>query len=636
MTIILLILAIGFLVVGHLFKVYRWQQFIEIYEKPKTNNLMQALSLGYIINFIIPFRIGDLFRAWYAGRKMKNGISFSLATVIVDRVLDILCVAIFFGIFYLVGFQDYQIKDSALFYIIGGITLILLIFLAFKFSKFIKILTKKIASIFNSNIELKILKVSWFGINAFKDIALKLKKKALILNTILMWGGYLTSYTLFSLVLDRLGYNFNFLDIFVSLFSKSTIDISMASVLSDFSNSLSLVMVGYITAPLIILLLISFIPKFNLLKKDKKQSEKHYLELLPHINIQDKLVFLEAYFSGESRNYFKNYLKLNQDISIIQDYSAGSNATTLLCVKNDRTFFRKYAIGKDNDKLYEQILWLKNHQKDLPLTEIIDIKKGKDYCCYDMPYNNRALSCFNYIHSTPIEKGWKVVKTALDDINKYLHTKNIRSADDDTINEYIDKKITKNLEKIENGVYIKPLLKYDNIFINGKKYYNLSHFKKYLSSDYLYNVFKEDQYSDIHGDLTIENIICLNDSEKYYIIDPNTGNLHDSPFLDYSKLLQSLHGGYEFYMNTKSIEIIDNNLNYLFTKSVVYDVIFKKYHEYLESKFSYAEVKSIFFHEIVHWLRLMPYKIEKNGQRAVLFYAGLIIVLNEIIEMYGD
>ena len=62
-------------------------------------------------------------------------------------------------------------------------------------------------------------------------------------------------------------------------------------------------------------------------------------------------------------------------------------------------------------------------------------------------------------------------------------------------------------------------------------------------------------YSDIHGDLTIENLICRRESEKekdYYIIDPNTGNVHDSPNLDYSKLLQSLHGGYEFLMNTKT------------------------------------------------------------------------------------
>ena len=48
----------------------------------------------------------------------------------------------------------------------------------------------------------------------------------------------------------------------------------------------------------------------------------------------------------------------------------------------------------------------------------------------------------------------------------------------------------------------------------------------------------------------IENIICTRNADgedDFYIIDPNTGNVHDSSNLDYGKLLQSIHGGYEFY-----------------------------------------------------------------------------------------
>ena len=56
--------------------------------------------------------------------------------------------------------------------------------------------------------------------------------------------------------------------------------------------------------------------------------------------------------------------------------------------------------------------------------------------------------------------------------------------------------------------------------------------------------------------------------------------------------------------------------------------------DYLNKKFDRDKVKSIFFHEIIHWFRLMPYKIEKNGQRSVLFYAGLIIVMNDVIKEF--
>lgn len=47
-------------------------------------------------------------------------------------------------------------------------------------------------------------------------------------------------------------------------------------------------------------------------------------------------------------------------------------------------------------------------------------------------------------------------------------------------------------------------------------------------------------------------------------------------------------------------------------------------------------MRSIYFHEIIHWLRLMPYKIEKTGKRALIFYAGLLMLLKDIIETYGD
>ncbi len=188
---------------------------------------------------------------------------------------------------------------------------------------------------------------------------------------------------------------------------------------------------------------------------------------------------------------------------------------------------------------------------------------------------------------------------------------------------------------IEKSKCIRELLKYDTLIINGKEYKNIQHFKKYLTYEYLYGVFKNDTYSDIHGDLTIENIICMPNS-KYYLIDPNTGNIHDSANLDYAKLLQSLHGCYEFLMNIKDIDITNNIINYLNTQSLSYKNIYAKYSEYLDNKFTKEQTKSIYFHEIVHWLRLLPYKIKKDDRMAVLFYCGLIIILNDIIGKYEE
>ena len=72
----------------------------------------------------------------------------------------------------------------------------------------------------------------------------------------------------------------------------------------------------------------------------------------------------------------------------------------------------------------------------------------------------------------------------------------------------------------------------------------------------------------------------------------------------------------------------------MINRSVSYDALYEKYRAYLFEKFEKEQVKSIYYHEIVHWLRLMPYKLEKNGKNAVIFYIGLIMVMNDVVKMF--
>ena len=56
----------------------------------------------------------------------------------------------------------------------------------------------------------------------------------------------------------------------------------------------------------------------------------------------------------------------------------------------------------------------------------------------------------------------------------------------------------------------------------------------------------------------------------------------------------------------------------------------------MREHFAKERVKSIYYHEIIHWLRLMPYKIEKNGKRVLLFYAGMLMVMNDVINNFEE
>ena len=635
MNIIFLIVAIITLSLAHFIKILRWRLFIEIYEEPRNRNLIQALSLGYLINLFFPFRIvGDFFRAIYSGKKMKNSYSLSFSTVIVDRILDIITVGILFYIFYVFSIYNKQIEKSFRFYMLFSVLIISLIILFYFFKRYIKIISFKVASLFNTTIELNILKFMWALIWNFKDIFLKINKFKILIITTLMWLLYTFSYYLFSLFLLSQNYNFKLIDIFFLLFSKDIFGMDFLLI----EKKVSMFFYIYMVVPIIIMLLIS---KFFMLKTYSKKNHREvedYFNLFPNQDNKEKLEFLRKYFLDKDKSYIDNYLKINQKITIIRDFSAGSNATTMLCMKKDEIFYRKYSF-EDIEKLYEQVEWIiENKKRKLPLPEIIRKEKTNKYCYYDMLYKPSSIPLFEYIHSTPFEETWEMIENILKKLEEVLYTNKLRKADTESINKYIDLKVRDNITKIYDSRILKKLLRYDEVIINGKSYKNLSYYLKYLSKEYLYNIFKDDIYSDIHGDLTIENIICnLNTmEEKYYIIDPNSGNIDNSANLDYAKILQSIHGGYEFMMRTYDISVEENQINFLFIKSQAYSYLYKKLNEYMNSKFEKEKIRSIYFHEIVHWLRLMPYKLKKDGKRALIFYSGLLMVLNDVIEKYGD
>lgn len=633
----ILVLAIILVCIAHVMRTLRWELFVKTYEKPNTKNLLQSLSIGYFINSFIPFKAGDLVRAWISGRKMKNGRGFALATVIVDRYLDILVVGILFAIFSAFNLDS---ADSVWFYMFLAVGVLAVTLLVYILRGYVKKILKNIAGIFNARIEIRLLRFFWSLIWSFKDIFKKISKTQLLLETLGMWILYLTSYYCFAAFLSHQGSNMNWLDVFYMLFTKNSIHVGSLGAITVTQGMLNTQMIWtgiYLFAPIVILFVISLCLKSK--NDGSVDSEESYLNLIPQLDEDERRNFLETYFSNERREYIESYLKINQNILIIRDYSAGSNATTMLCMNNGKNFFRKYAFGADGDKLYQQIEWLQRFKDIIPLPDIMQYQKQDNFCYYDMPYDSQAVGLFDYAHSMPKENAWKFIKKATECLENSLYKVNQRPADKATIDEYIKSKVNKNLDKIMNAKYLKRLMEYDEIIINGRSFHNLPYYLPYLSEERLYDIFKNDTYSEIHGDLTIENIICTRNADgddDFYIIDPNTGNVHDSSNLDYGKLLQSIHGGYEFLMATKNVSIERNRINFVFTKSEAYTYLYDMLDKYMREHFEEERVKSIYYHEIIHWLRLMPYKIEKNGKRVLLFYAGMLMVMYDVVNNFEE
>lgn len=631
------LLSILLLLVGHAFRLLRWEQFVRIYERPQRGTMLRGMAGGYAINTILPLHLGDVFRAVFVGRRMKSGVGFALATVIMDRFLDVWFVALGFGAFVLLGQGGESARAAARYYLLFAVLLAVALVVVVVLRDGIKRICLAVCGIFNDTLKLDGMVFCWSMINTFKDLR-RINLVRLGLNTVLMWVAYLGSYTALAASMTAAGQPMGLVDVFDALFGQSAGDLRVVlpgGVLDGAPAAACAGMIAWYLVPLVLMWLATRLPEkvrgaVNQATAAAPAGES-YLNLLPQADPQDRAVFLSQYFGLQNKTWVDRFLQMNQDITILQDFSAGSNATTMLCMDKTRTFYRKYAFGADGQKLAEQLHWLRAQQDRLPLCEILRTGEDADCCWYDMTYDPQAVGMFRYLHSNPVEKSAAVLHQVLDTLEEKLYRPTAVPPDPEKIRQYIAKKVDGNLQKLREARTLHDLMEYPTVWINGKEYKNLNQLDWLFAHDRLQGLFAADPVGTIHGDLTIENIICRTDDKGWYLIDPNTGNLHESPFLDYGKLLQSLHGGYEFMMMTPRVTVQGSHIDFALTRSAAYDALFADLMADLGRRYP-DQLDSILMHEVIHWLRLMPYKLSKDRKRAAMFYAGLVMVANDAAD----
>ena len=225
-TILLLLLSSAALVLlGHVFRLLRWEQFIRIYEYPQRRSMLRAMAGGYAVNFLLPFHVGDFLRAALAGRKMKTGTGFAFATVIMDRFLDVWVVALLFGGFRLAGLGGAAVLGAARYYLVFALLLAAALVLVVLLRDLLKRCCLAVCSIFNDTIKLDGLVFCWSLINTFKDLR-RVNLWRLLLNTVLMWGAYLASYAVLGqaiIACGGAGGSFGLVEVFNMLFGVKSL-----------------------------------------------------------------------------------------------------------------------------------------------------------------------------------------------------------------------------------------------------------------------------------------------------------------------------------------------------------------------------------------------------------------------------
>ncbi|MGI5842994.1 MAG: hypothetical protein ACOX9B_02255 [Candidatus Xenobium sp.] len=329
-------------------------------------------------------------------------------------------------------------------------------------------------------------------------------------------------------------------------------------------------------------------------------------------------------------------------MEVVADLSSGSSATTLLCRREGRLFYRKFVFGEDKDRLFAQTEHLIHlAQAGVPVTPILEVLRDEAHCRYDMPYRDDAVDFFTYLHThTPGQNRAKLV-TILDSLAASIHADAV-PASPEAIDSYIQHKIVARVEALLGAGVLAPILAAESLLVNGIRMPNLPSLAGLLEPARLRELLAHDKCARVHGDLTVENIICCEEegtSSGFYLIDPNGGNLLDTPLLDHAKLLQSFHGGYEFLVRLGSFSVRTEGrfaeVDFPGFISPAYARLKADLDGYLRLHLSESELTAAYLHEVVHWLRLMPYKLRSDPARAPVFYAVLVRVLHTVARRVG-
>ena len=96
------VLVMGLTLFGFWLRAVRWRYFIDAGRPLAIRSLFSATMIGFMANNVLPFRLGEFVRPWALARHERLSKTTLLATIVVERAVDMLTLLGIFGVTMLV------------------------------------------------------------------------------------------------------------------------------------------------------------------------------------------------------------------------------------------------------------------------------------------------------------------------------------------------------------------------------------------------------------------------------------------------------------------------------------------------------------------------------------------------------
>ena len=253
--------------------------------------------------------------------------------------------------------------------------------------------------------------------------------------------------------------------------------------------------------------------------------------------------FLDEYFSVSPVSRAIESMEINGQCFIKRVLVGGSKAKTILIQYKNQLLVRKISSSDEGTKFNFHNEWLNFNNKFKFVPRIISTGKIGQVHYIDMEYIDDSQPLSEFINCNDISSTVRVLKEIIVKLDGTIYKKSNPISDESILINYVDQKVFKKIDEVKLfSMELELLYQYENIQINGSDYLNLPNcINLIMNNKKMINLLSSFNQSDIHGDLTLENIIVKND--KFFLIDPNNENLISDKIVDYAKLFQSLNSG---------------------------------------------------------------------------------------------
>ncbi len=634
-----LALAIVGLTAGHAIRVLRWSLLLPGRVRISRFDLLLGLAVGYAANALLPWRIGEALRALMVtlrcgeGRKDQAFASI-VASILVERMTDLPVAA---AILFAVGAGP-------------AVPLLMLLVcvglagfgLGLQKSPRTRRIVWQATLPLNHALRLALAHCAWeFGHAVSRRIFLTPRYLA---ATLLMWAIYLAAYGALALAIrDSAAQT-------VSLFLESPLTPLLARVAESSPGGPDLGRMGMIFAfalvPVVAILLVGA----DILRQSLTTGARAVEARLERTRPPDRAAryrlrapreryreqgtydaFLDDLFSGRSTLATRFGLTLPDTAVVHRFFNGGSDAVTGLIEQDGRLCIAKYAVGAAAGKLREQVAWLdRARDAGLSVTDCTHPEARDDGLRYEMPLVVPADAFYDLIHTGEASVSTDLLRALVARVEAH-HRTSLASADEEDIRAYLAAKAAAN-----HAVLVAFLREQvGHVFdLNGEPA-DLSDLALLADPDWLRAQITHRHCADVHGDLTIDNVIATTTRrEDYYLIDPNPENLFNTPFIDWAKLMQSLHLGYET-LNRLLPRAETNGLVVPLIRSQRYAALHAVLEAEILARFGPDGLREVYFHEIVHYLRLTPYKIRQNPHKGLVFAGATLLLLRRYRARFG-